>query len=273
MRRRWPCCASRPGCGTKRSSNTAKAGAKTWRPRKRQSWPLSRAICRPPRPRTRSAPRCARPLPRPGRAGPKIWAWSCAPRCPAWPAAPTGARCRASCARSWRRSVAEPDAIDLVLDVALESVEEEDNAAFAERVLQRAVQMQRVDLPLGTRRVYVSLVLTDDAGIAALNREFRGVDAPTDVLSFPQLEAAGSVTAVPADAPLLLGDIVVSLQRVEAQAHEYGHARVRELGFLLVHGLLHLLGYDHETPDEAAAMQARQEAILHALGLHRDGAR
>ena len=169
--------------------------------------------------------------------------------------------------------MAEPDAIDLVLDVALESVEEEDNAAFAERVLQRAVQMQRVDLPLGTRRVYVSLVLTDDAGIAALNREFRGVDAPTDVLSFPQLEAAGSVTAVPADAPLLLGDIVVSLQRVEAQAHEYGHARVRELGFLLVHGLLHLLGYDHETPDEAAAMQARQEAILHALGLHRDGAR
>ena len=169
--------------------------------------------------------------------------------------------------------MAEPDAIDLVLDVALETAAEEGDAAFAERVLRRAMQKQRTDLPPGTRRVYVSLVLTDDAGIAALNREFRGVDAPTDVLSFPQLEAAGSVTAVPADAPLLLGDIVVSLQRVEAQAHEYGHARVRELGFLLVHGLLHLLGYDHETPDEAAAMQARQEAILHALGLHRDGAR
>ena len=169
--------------------------------------------------------------------------------------------------------MAEPGAIGLVLDVALETTAKEGDAAFAEWVLRRAVQMHCVDLPPGTRRVYVSLVLTDDAGIAALNREFRGVDAPTDVLSFPQLEAAGSVTAVPADAPLLLGDIVVSLQRVEAQAHEYGHARVRELGFLLVHGLLHLLGYDHETPDEAAAMQARQEAILHALGLHRDGAR
>jgi probable rRNA maturation factor len=169
--------------------------------------------------------------------------------------------------------VAEPDAIELVLDVALESTAEEGDAAFAERVLQRAVQMQRTDLPPGARRIYVSLVLTDDAGIAELNREFRGVDAPTDVLSFPQLEATGAVVAVPADAPLPLGDIVVSLQRAEAQAHEYGHARARELGFLLVHGLLHLLGYDHETPAEAATMQARQDAILHALGLHRDGAR
>jgi len=168
--------------------------------------------------------------------------------------------------------VAESDAIELELDVALETAEEEGDVAFAERVFQRAVQMQRADLPPGTRRVYVSLVLTDDAGIAALNREFRRVDAPTDVLSFPQLEVAGRVTAVPDDAPLLLGDIVVSLQRVEAQAHEYGHARARELGFLLVHGLLHLLGYDHETSAEAATMQARQEAVLHALGLHRDGA-
>ena len=168
--------------------------------------------------------------------------------------------------------MAEPDAVDLVLDVAVETTAEEGDAAFAERVLRGAVQMQRADLPPGTRRFYVSLVLTDDAGIAALNREFREVDAPTDVLSFPQLEAAGPVTAVPADAPLLLGDIVVSLQRAEAQAHEYGHTRARELGFLLVHGLLHLLGYDHETPDEVGTMEARQEAILHALELHRDGA-
>ena len=168
--------------------------------------------------------------------------------------------------------MAEPDAIELVLDVALETAAEEGDAAFAERVLRRAVQMQRTDLPPGTRRVYVSLVLTDDAGIAALNREFRGVDAPTDVLSFPQLAAAGPMTAVPADAPLPLGDIVVSLQQAEAQARDYGHARARELGFLLVHGLLHLLGYDHETRDEAATMEARQEAVLHALGLHRDGA-
>ena len=80
------------------------------------------------------------------------------------------------------------------------------------------------------------------------------------------------MAVVPADAPLPLGDIVVSLERADAQAHEYGHARARELGFLLVHGLLHLLGYDHETPAEAATMEARQDAILHALGLHRDGA-
>ena len=167
--------------------------------------------------------------------------------------------------------MAEPDAIELLLDVTLETAAEEGDAAFAEQVLQRAVLMQRADLPRGTCRVYVSLVLTDDAAIAALNRAFRGVDAPTDVLSFPQLEATGPAPSVPADAPLPLGDIVVSLRRAEAQARDYGHTRARELGFLLVHGLLHLLGYDHETPEEAAAMEARQEAVLHALGLHRDG--
>jgi len=167
--------------------------------------------------------------------------------------------------------VAESDSIELVLDVADETAADEGDAAFAARVLRRGVQMHRVDLPPVTRRVYVSLVFTDDAGIAALNRAFRGVDAPTDVLSFPQLEAAGAAPALPAAAPLPLGDIVVSLPRAAAQAHEYGHSRARELGFLLVHGLLHLLGYDHETPEEAAAMEARQEAVLHALGLHRDG--
>ncbi|HTD79316.1 MAG TPA: hypothetical protein VK898_16875, partial [Chloroflexota bacterium] len=71
--------------------------------------------------------------------------------------------------------MAEPDAVELVLDVAVETTAEEGDAAFAERALQRAVQMQCADLPPGTRGVYVSLVLTDDAGIAALNREFRGV--------------------------------------------------------------------------------------------------
>jgi probable rRNA maturation factor len=167
--------------------------------------------------------------------------------------------------------VAESGAIELVLDVAVEAAAQEGDAAFAERVLRRAMQMQRADLPKWTRRVYVSLVLTDDAAIAALNRAFRGVAAPTDVLSFPQLEAAGRAPAVPTDAPLPLGDIVVSLQRAEAQARDYGHSRARELGFLLVHGLLHLLGYDHETPVEAATMEARQADILHALGLHRDG--
>lgn len=168
--------------------------------------------------------------------------------------------------------MAERAPIGLALDVAVETEARDDDAAFAARVLAHAVEMQRDDLPDGTTAVYLSLVLTDDAGIAALNREFRGIDAPTDVLSFPQLDPAGPVTPLPPDAPLPLGDVVVSLPRAEAQAREYGHARSREVGFLLVHGLLHLLGYDHETPEDAAAMEQRQEAVLHVLGLSRDAA-
>ena len=160
--------------------------------------------------------------------------------------------------------------VGLVLDVAVETEAEDGDAAFAQRVLARAVEMARTDLPPGTTAVYLSVVLTDDAGIAALNREFRGIDAPTDVLSFPQLDPTSPPAPLPPGEPLPLGDVVVSLPRAQAQAHEYGHSRERELGFLLVHGLLHLLGHDHETPDEAAAMEGRQEAVLNALGLTRD---
>lgn len=172
---------------------------------------------------------------------------------------------------SWPRSVDEDVPLPLSLDVAVETDAAAGDAAFAERVLQRAVEMHRSVLPAGTRHVYVSLVFADDAGIATLNRDYRGVDAPTDVLSFSQLEASGP-TVLPPGAPLLLGDIVVSLPRAAAQAQEYGHTRERELGFLLVHGLLHLLGYDHGSSQEAAAMEARQEAVLQSLGLRRDAA-
>ncbi len=162
--------------------------------------------------------------------------------------------------------------VGLALDVAVEAEAQDDDAAFVQRVLARAVEMQRADLPPGAMRVYLSVVLTDDAGIAELNRQFRGIDAPTDVLSFPQLDPSGPAAPLPEGEPLPLGDVVVSLPRAEEQAREYGHSRERELGFLLVHGLLHLLGYDHETPDEAAAMEERQDAVLDALGLTRDAA-
>lgn len=141
---------------------------------------------------------------------------------------------------------------------------------LAEAVLRQALHAQRDDLPAGTRSVYLSLVFTGDAGIAALNRQYRGIDAPTDVLSFPQHIDVRAASPPAAGAPFLLGDIVISLPRASEQAQRYNHSRRRELGFLLVHGLLHLLGYDHQTADEAAAMEARQEHILHTLGLHRD---
>ncbi len=107
----------------------------------------------------------------------------------------------------------------------------------------------------------VTLVLTDDEGIRSLNRDFRGVDAPTDVLAFgAQEEAAGFVAAPGMEG--YLGDVIVSYPRAVAQAAEQGHSVAEELALLIVHGVLHLLGYDHGTEAEKATMWARQEAIL-----------
>jgi probable rRNA maturation factor len=117
---------------------------------------------------------------------------------------------------------------------------------------------------LGLEDAEVSVLLTDDAGIAELNRLYRGREGPTDVLSFAQREGEGADPEDP-----VLGDIVISIERARAQAAEYGHSVAREVGFLAVHGLLHLLGYDHETPEEEAVMMARTEAILSPLGLTR----
>jgi probable rRNA maturation factor len=137
--------------------------------------------------------------------------------------------------------------------------------------------------------VSVSVLLTDDAELHALNRDYRGIDAPTDVLSFPgdpgnpgdlaaeqpadtanQQPAAQPRFVRPPDAPRHLGDLALSYERVLAQAAEYGHSPQRELAYLSAHGTLHLLGYDHEAgPEEAARMRLREEAALQALGLTR----
>jgi len=116
----------------------------------------------------------------------------------------------------------------------------------------------------------------DDARIHELNREYRGIDRPTDVLSFAMQEGdepdiifdeweEGESDPVSG----MLGDIVISLERAKAQSEEYGHSLEREIGFLFVHGFLHLLGYDHQTAEEEAVMFAKQEAILQQAGLTR----
>ncbi len=108
-------------------------------------------------------------------------------------------------------------------------------------------------------RTEVSLTFVDNEQIHELNREYRNVDRPTDVLSFPM------------DDEDLLGDIVISLERAQEQAQEYGHSFRREVAFLFVHSVLHLLGYDHETSEEdEKLMFAHQEAILRKMGIGRD---
>ena len=106
----------------------------------------------------------------------------------------------------------------------------------------------------------VSVTFTDDEGIRAVNCEYRQIDAPTDVLSFPQFDVLPNGTRV-------LGDIVLSLERCRRRGEEYGHGFVRECAFLTVHSTLHLLGYDHVTSAaDDADMRARQSAIVEKMG-------
>jgi len=110
----------------------------------------------------------------------------------------------------------------------------------------------------------VTVVITGDAEVQALNRQFRGVDAPTDVLSFPAQESAAGFVSAP-EVSNYLGDVVIALPFTLRQAGEVRHSLAEELRLLVVHGVLHLAGYDHAEPDEEAAMWARQDAILASL--------
>lgn len=116
----------------------------------------------------------------------------------------------------------------------------------------------------------VSLVLVDNDYIQELNLEYRGLDQPTDVLSFAFHEAVENILP-PTDEtiPDLLGDIYISVERAVEQAQSFGHSVERELCYLAVHGLLHLLGFDHQEPEQTAQMRAEEEAIMNEFSLGR----
>ena len=115
----------------------------------------------------------------------------------------------------------------------------------------------------------VSVSFVDNAEIRDLNKKFRGIDKATDVLSFPLFDYEGESEEPPVDEMLgMLGDIVLSLEQADIQANEYGHSFEREVAFLTVHSMLHLLGYDHETGEEDEAdMRRRQSAVMDLMGL------
>jgi len=121
----------------------------------------------------------------------------------------------------------------------------------------------------------VSIMLTDDESIRELNRQYRQIDAPTDVLSFPMLNAKNGVIEIDAgdynveEDLLILGDIAISLETAARQAQEYGHSFERELAFLTTHGIFHLLGYDHMTEEDEKVMISKQEEVLKQAGLQR----
>lgn len=136
------------------------------------------------------------------------------------------------------------------------------------KMLVRAAVLATLSYEGYGQKCEVSVTFTDNEGIRAVNKEYRGIDAPTDVLSFPLTDFEGG-DEPPTDEPeISLGDIIVSLERAEEQAGEFGHSFEREVAFLCVHSMLHLLGYDHERGvDEEMDMRRRQREILEAMGL------
>jgi len=126
----------------------------------------------------------------------------------------------------------------------------------------------------------INVILTDNASIQEINRDYRQIDAPTDVLSFPMIEyekesdfshVEDSVEDYfnPETGELILGDIIISVEKVIEQAEKYGHSRERELAFLLAHSMLHLCGYDHMEDGEREVMEQKQREILAGKGYHR----
>ncbi len=114
----------------------------------------------------------------------------------------------------------------------------------------------------------VSVTFTDNAQIRSINAAHRGIDKETDVLSFPLLDSEGFPVNPDSDC-CMLGDIVISAEKARSQAKEYGHGLDREIAFLTVHSMLHLLGYDHESEEEEKEMFGKQEMILQSLGISR----
>lgn len=147
-----------------------------------------------------------------------------------------------------------------------------------EQVICRSIEMEQCPY-----ECEVNVTITDNEGIRNINREFRELDVPTDVLSFPMMEyrepadfsgledentMAGNFN--PETGELLLGDIVISLERAREQAEEYGHSLKREISFLVAHSMLHLFGYDHMEDAERLQMEEKQERILQSLGITRE---
>jgi probable rRNA maturation factor len=146
------------------------------------------------------------------------------------------------------------------------------SAKLVRQVIEKAIEKEGLQQP-----VTVDVVMVTEEEMREINATRRGIDEATDVLSFPLMDVkpGQGVTQdffqLPPDVQQHLGDVVISVPRVEAQAEEAGHSRERELAFLTVHGILHILGYDHDTDDHRRQMRRREEEILGELGLRRNG--
>ena len=151
----------------------------------------------------------------------------------------------------------------------MENEQEKLPLTYKLKMLVRGAVEATLDLENYQNTAEVSITFTDNESIHKLNAKYRGVDRPTDVLSFPLFDYEGTSEEPPVDEMMnMLGDIVISLERAAEQAEEFGHSFEREVAFLTAHSMLHLLGYDHELGEEEdREMREKQNAVMDMLGL------
>lgn len=154
---------------------------------------------------------------------------------------------------------------NLDIDIMWEIEEQKDIEELIHRVVKQALEMQSV-----TADVELSIVITDNENIRKINKEFRDKDMATDVLSFPGYEPTEIENIKTSDELMVIGDIIISKEKVIEQAEEFENTFEREFAYLLVHGILHLLGYDHIEEADKAVMRKEEERILGELNITRE---
>lgn len=152
-----------------------------------------------------------------------------------------------------------------ILELNYLDIDENDSyKEIIKKVLKKCFEIEKLE----NKNLYVNVVLTNAKNIKSINKEHRGIDKETDVLSFPMFEK-NEIANLDNTNEDILGDMVISIERVEEQAKEYGHGFEREFAYMLVHGFYHLRGYDHITDEQRKEMREREENVLSQLNITR----
>lgn len=160
--------------------------------------------------------------------------------------------------------------VNVIIEYDVNPIEEINLEEIVKKCAEKAFELENVGFD-----TEISVTLTNNDGIRRINAEYRNIDSETDVLSFPQFDFEtpsqfDEDELFLDEGAVMLGDIVLSKDKIFEQAEEYGHGVVRETAYLTVHSLMHLLGYDHMTDDEKSVMRSHEEAVLSALGYTRE---
>ncbi len=143
----------------------------------------------------------------------------------------------------------------------------EKNAEY-EETINKVLETCFKEESLNEKNLYVNIILTTPQNIKSINKQYRNIDKETDVLSFPMFEKS-EIKQINTQIQEVLGDIIISIDRVKEQAKEYGHSFIRELSYMVVHGFYHLMGYDHMEEEEKKEMRKKEENILSKLNITR----